>query len=106
MARTLVAAGRDERSWGRAWHVPSTATISTRELAVRLAEVTGAPAPDLEALSAAELAFAGKSDPVVAEVVEMLYMLERPFVVNSSAAERALDLKPTPLDEVLASYGG
>ncbi|MFF5210989.1 NAD-dependent epimerase/dehydratase family protein [Streptosporangium sp. NPDC000396] len=104
VARALVAVSRDERAWGRAWHVPSAATISPRELAVRLAEATGAPEPVLEPLSAGELAAVGESVPVMAEVIEMLYLFDRPFVVDSSLTEQTFDLKPTLLDDVLAGH--
>src|SRR5262249_24120643 len=101
VARALVAVSRDERSWGHAWHVPSTATVSIRALTTRFAELVEAPVPKLVRMSAEELALAGASDPVVAEFPEMQYMYQRPFVLDASKTERTFGLEPTPLDEAL-----
>ncbi|PTL77391.1 NAD-dependent epimerase/dehydratase family protein [Vitiosangium sp. GDMCC 1.1324] len=101
VARTLVAASRNEQAWGRAWHVPSTARLSIRELATRLAHVTGAPAPKLSRMSADEVALLGRSDSIMREVSEMLYLSERPCLLDSTRTERTLGLEPTPLDDAL-----
>jgi nucleoside-diphosphate-sugar epimerase len=102
IARALVAVARDERSWGRAWHVPSTATISVRGLTARLAQTAGVPAPDLTPLSAGDLAAAGESDPIMTEIIEMLYSFDNPDLLDSTLTERTFGLSATPLDEVLA----
>ncbi|RAJ41771.1 nucleoside-diphosphate-sugar epimerase [Kitasatospora sp. SolWspMP-SS2h] len=102
-ARALVAAARDERSWGRAWHVPSASHAPARELAVRLARLAGAPAPRLDRMSTGALAGAARADAVMAEVPEMLYLYDRPALIDSTATETALGLPPaTPLDTALA----
>lgn len=101
-ARTLVAAARDERSWGRAWHVPSVSHAPARELAHRLAELAGAPAPRLGRMSAGELAEAARRDAVMAEVPEMLYLYDRPALLDSTATEAALGVTASPLDTALA----
>jgi nucleoside-diphosphate-sugar epimerase len=100
VARTLMAAALDERSWGRAWHVPST-TASVRDLTVRLAQIAKAPSPELRRLSAAELAVLGESNPILAEVTEMLYSLDNPDLLDSTITERTFGLTATPLDDVL-----
>ncbi|WP_131738378.1 NAD-dependent epimerase/dehydratase family protein [Actinomadura roseirufa] len=106
VARTLVAAAKNEQSWGRAWHVPSTATVSVRELTTRFAEVAGAPAPELVRMSEEDLLAAAAADPVVNEFPEMQYMYQEPFVLDSTETEQALDLKPTPLDDALIENAG
>jgi nucleoside-diphosphate-sugar epimerase len=101
VARTLVAASRDERAWGRGWHVPSTATISVRELATRFAELAGAPSPTLVAMSAEELELVGRTDPIVNEFPEMQYMYQHPFILDSSLTEQTFGLRPTTLADAL-----
>ena len=101
VARTLTTIARDEQSWGRAWHVPSTATTSVRDLTIRLTEIAGAPEPNLRQLSAEELAAIGKNDAVMAEVVEMLYSLDNPDLLDSVLTEKTFGLSATPLDDVL-----
>ncbi|MGE5829447.1 MAG: NAD-dependent epimerase/dehydratase family protein [Micromonosporaceae bacterium] len=101
VARTLAALGNDERAWGRAWHVPSPAATTLRELATRLATLAGAPAPRLRRMPGVVLRTGALFSPVAREFLEMRYQFERPFVLDSSAATTAFGLKPTELDNAL-----
>ncbi|MEV0029497.1 NAD-dependent epimerase/dehydratase family protein [Nocardia sp. NPDC050793] len=101
-ARTLVAAARHEQSWGRAWHVPSSSDESVRELAAHLAAAARAPEPRLNHMTRAELEEIGRSDSVMAEFPEMLYLYDRPNILDASSTATTLPLTPTPIDEVLA----
>ncbi|MBF6211701.1 NAD-dependent epimerase/dehydratase family protein [Nocardia puris] len=101
VALTLATVARDERSWGRAWHVPST-VMSLRDVVERLATLTESPAPQLVPMSRTDLAWAGADDPVMAELIEMFYSLEHPDVFDSALTQRTFDLSPTPIDTVLA----
>ncbi|MEV6928985.1 NAD-dependent epimerase/dehydratase family protein [Dactylosporangium sp. NPDC051485] len=101
VARTLTTVARDDRSWGRAWHVPSTATISVRDLTGRLAELAGVPTPRLTSMSVEDLTEAGRRNPIIAEVVEMMYSLVNPDLLDSAVTEQMFGLVATPLDDVL-----
>ncbi|CAG6395176.1 NAD-dependent epimerase/dehydratase family protein [Streptomyces cocklensis] len=103
VARTLVAAARHEDSWGRAWHVPPTSDLPVRGLAARLAARAGAPAPQLVLMTEAELAAAARADSVTAEFPEVLYLLNRPLLLDATATTEKLGVTATPLDEVLDS---
>ncbi|MER6298197.1 NAD-dependent epimerase/dehydratase family protein [Kitasatospora sp. NPDC001539] len=100
-ARTLRAAA-DSETWGRAWHVPSTSHAPAAELAAQLARAAGRPLPELPALDRAALAELGRTDPVVAELVEMLYLYDRPALLDATDTERRLSVSATPLRQVLA----
>ncbi|WP_420894745.1 NAD-dependent epimerase/dehydratase family protein [Streptomyces noursei] len=102
VARTLVAAARHERSWGRAWHAPAV-NLPVRELTERFAQLTGAPTPRLERLDRAALTARAVEAPVLGEFVEMLYATENPHVLDSTETERVLGVSPTELDEVLSA---
>jgi hypothetical protein len=39
-------------------------------------------------------------NPLMREIAELSYMWTRPYVLDSSRTEQALDLTPTPWDEV------
>jgi nucleoside-diphosphate-sugar epimerase len=101
MARTLVAIGADERAWGRAWHVPSALTCTQREALTRLAALAGAPSPKVGTISPLLLRGIGVLNPMIRELPEVAYQLERPFVMDSSAAQSELGIAPTPADDVL-----
>jgi nucleoside-diphosphate-sugar epimerase len=101
-ARTMIAASTDARSWGRAWHVPSTVDISVRALSQRLAEVAGTAPATVSAMTREQLAALAATDTVMAEIQEMLYMTERPALFDSADTRQQLVAAATPLDEVLA----
>jgi nucleoside-diphosphate-sugar epimerase len=101
VAATLVAAARDPRSWGRAWHAPATANIPVRELAEGFAKLTGAPDPRLERLDGSALRALAEQNPLFGELIEMLYATENPHILDSTETERALGITPTGLDEAL-----
>ncbi|MET9488876.1 NAD-dependent epimerase/dehydratase family protein [Nocardia sp. NPDC006630] len=101
VARTLAAVARDDRSWGRAWHAPSS-RISVRDLTNRIAAAAGVPEPDFLRMTRNELAWAGAVDPIVAEMIEMYYSLEHPDVLDSTLTERTFGLSATPIDAVIA----
>ncbi len=101
VARTLAAVARDERSWGKAWHVPSI-RMSSRELTGRFADAAGIARFDLTALTRTDLAWAGAVDPVVAEMIEMYYAFDNPDVLDATRTERTFGLAATPVDATIA----
>ena len=56
------------------------------------------------------LKLAGLFNPVVRELPEVAYQTERPFIIDSSAAQATFGLRPTPwhtvLTETVAFYRG
>ena len=103
IARFLVVAARDERAWGRAWHVPSHEPVSSRELVGQLCRLAGVPAVKVSAMPGWMLRLAGVFSPLVRELPEVAYQHDRPFVMDSSAARRTFGLEPTPWEEILQS---
>jgi nucleoside-diphosphate-sugar epimerase len=101
VARTLVAVADDERTWGRAWHVPSAPPLSIRELTARACALAAAPPPRLSTMPAPVLWLGGLADPLVRELRETQYQFRGPFVVDSTAATAALGIAATPIEESL-----
>ncbi|MFG1655124.1 NAD-dependent epimerase/dehydratase family protein [Micromonospora chersina] len=101
VARTLVAAATDERAWGRAWHVPSAPAVSMRDLAGRAAALVGAPAPRLVRMPYPVLWVAGLANPFARELRETAYQVDRPYLLDSTAATATLGVEATPLDRVV-----
>jgi nucleoside-diphosphate-sugar epimerase len=99
--RMLAVLGTDKRAWGRAWHVPTAEPTTLRQAAVKVAELAGAPAPRLATMSAAVLRLGGLFNPIAKEFVEMRYQFVRPFVLDSTSAQRTFGIAPTSLDDAL-----
>ncbi len=103
MARTLVTIARDERAWGRPWHVPTAPARTIRDMLTDFSRLAGAPEPRLAVLPRSLMRAVGVFSRQLRELDEMRYQFERPFVLDSSRATRELGLTATPLPESLAA---
>ena len=103
VGRALAVLGTDERAWGKPWHVPTAAPCSQRQLASRLCEVAGLPAPRVVPVPAVGLRLAGLFSPETRGLKETLYQFDRPFVLDSSAFTRVFGLEATPTDAALGA---
>ena len=101
MARALVRLARDERAWGKGWHVPSQPAISIRELAARYFEVSGAKPVAIHKLPRFVMRTAGRFVPMARELAEMDYQFYAPFHMDSTLTQRTFGLTPTSLDVAL-----
>jgi nucleoside-diphosphate-sugar epimerase len=100
-ARLLVAVGADQRAWGRPWHVPSNPPCTQREAIREMARIAGVPPVRVSEMPRSMLRLIGLFNPVVRELPEVAYQMEQPFILESSAAEAAFGLRPTPWEQVL-----
>jgi nucleoside-diphosphate-sugar epimerase len=99
--KALVIAGENDRALGQAWHVPNAEpTITTRQLLDRAFAKLGKE-PQYSSLKKFMLRGIGLFMPDVRELIEMYYEFDRPFVVDSSAFEKAFNMTPTPIDAAL-----
>lgn len=103
VARTLVAVAREENTWGRAWHVPTGEPRSARVMTALLCEAAGIAPVSVQRLSPALLRVAGFVSPLLRELQEVRYQFERPFVLDSHAAQEVLGIAPTPEKEQTAA---
>jgi nucleoside-diphosphate-sugar epimerase len=101
VAAMLVTAAGDDRSWGRAWHVPTNAPLTVRELSARFTKVVGLPAPKLTRIPNPVMSTIGLFSPLVRELRATRYQFEHPFILDSSEATRTFGLKPEPIDDAL-----
>ncbi|MEU9945096.1 NAD-dependent epimerase/dehydratase family protein [Streptomyces lavendulae] len=99
VAAALAEAAGEERSWGRAWHVPTGPALSVREMVARLATEAGTGPVPVRALPSAVLGALSLFSPLMRELKEIRYQFDRPFVVDSSAWETAFAVRATPVDE-------
>ena len=108
VARLAIAVAADPSSWGRAWHVPSVGPRTQQEVVADLAATASAPTPRVSPYSPGMLWAAGMFSPMIRELRETGYQFDRPFVMDSTAAQDHFGMQPTPwevtLRETVASY--
>jgi nucleoside-diphosphate-sugar epimerase len=100
IGKGLVILGEREEALGRAWHLPSPETVTTREFVGMIFEEVGKPAR-LQAAPKLVLRALGLFNPPLRETIEMLYEFEEPFVVDNSRFEREFGEQATPLREAI-----
>ncbi|HEY6596092.1 MAG TPA: NAD-dependent epimerase, partial [Asanoa sp.] len=101
VARTLVTLGRDERAWGRAWHVPSPPPMTVRDIVTRTARIAGLPTPKLRTIPEPLIRTVGLYDKWVREFVEMSYQWKRAFVLDATHTSAVFGLSATDADEAI-----
>lgn len=100
-ARALVTVAGDERSWGRAWPVPTNPPLTIRQLATRFCEVNGAPRARVSELPYPALWTVGLASAMVRELRTTRYQFTSPFVLDSGATELAFGIRPRPIEDAL-----
>lgn len=103
VAHTLVAIGSEEQAWGRAWHVPTAAPQTQRQMVERMCELASVAPVKVKALPPIALRTGGLFSPPIREIREMMYQFEKPFVIDSSATTEAFGLEATALDDTLTA---
>ncbi len=94
--RLLAALGTHDQALGQVWFAPSAPPITQAEF-VRLIEAELGRQIKSRVAGPLMLRFLGLFDNVVAETVEMMYEWTDPFVVDTTKAQKAFGLAPTPL---------
>ena len=96
----LAVLGEHDAALGRAWHLPSAATWTTREFLERIYATTGHP-PRIQAMPRLLVQGLGLVNPMMRELAEMLYEFDEPFVVDDSRFVAAFGNHATPLPEAI-----
>ncbi|PYI69358.1 epimerase [Arthrobacter livingstonensis] len=98
LAAAMVRAATLPELWNSVLHAPTNPAPTQRELAGIFASVAGLAAPMVGTIPAGVVRAAGLFSPGIRDLAETLYQFVHPFVMDSTASERALGLAPTPLD--------
>ena len=99
-ARGLVTLSEHEIALGRAWHVPSAPTISTRQFAALVSQEIGRPVK-LRAAGPMMLAVVGLFSPGAREMKDMMYEFAETFVVDDSDYRSTFGNGVTPHHEAI-----
>lgn len=100
VARTLVAAARDESAHGRVWNVPSNAPRTLEQAVTDTLAAAGRPAVSVRSVPSGLVRTVGLAVPFMREMAEMSYQWTRPYVLDDSAARAHFGIEPTPWEEV------
>ena len=101
VTRALMTLGTDERAWGHAWHVPTAAPTTQREMITEFAEIANVAAPKIGTLPDLVLRAAGLVSPMVRRLRDIRYQVDNPFVVDSSRFTSTFGETPTPTLDAL-----
>jgi len=82
-------------------HVPTLPALPTRVWVEAIARALGTK-PKMLRAPRWVLSAMGFFDPVVAELVEMLYQFEAPFLYDDAASRALLSMEPTPFERQIA----
>ena len=99
----LATVAADERSLGRAWHVPTAPPRSLRQAVAELAGAARVPTPKVRGLAPLGLTVLGAFSKQMAEMKEISYQFTAPFVLDSSDFETTFNATPTPFTEASAA---
>lgn len=102
IGEALVRLALDERSLGRAWHVPSAPAVTNGEFLRMVAEAAGTQ-PRSVRRGALAMRMAGLFIPPAREIPEILHEFEKDFVVDHSAYAALFGEHATPLATSVAA---
>jgi nucleoside-diphosphate-sugar epimerase len=102
VGRALALAARTPAAHGTAWIVPNDRTLTTREVATMFVSAAG-KGVSLGKLPRVAISALGIFNPLIRELVEMLYQKEEPYVVDGSAFSERFGFRPTTLEKGIES---
>lgn len=98
--KLLATLGTREESLGQIWFTPSPAPVTQVELVKIMEDVLGRKVKYMAA-GKVMMSVLGLFIPAMRESVEMLYEWDKPFIMDSSKAEKAFGLQPTSLKDAM-----
>jgi nucleoside-diphosphate-sugar epimerase len=101
VGRLLVQVATDQRGWGRAWHVPSNPPRTQRQVIESIADVAGVPRPSISQVPNLIVQALGLFNPVLRELGEVAYQMDRPYLLDDRAARETFGMEPTPWGSLL-----
>lgn len=93
--RGLVTLAENDAAFGKAWHIPSAETLTTRAFLNLAFEVAGQK-PKISSMSKMMLQIGGLFVPEAKEMIEMWYEFSEPYVVDHRTFAKVFGANPTP----------
>lgn len=100
IGQALVILGERDEALGRAWHIPSPRTVTTREFVNLVFQAAGQP-PKIQPAGKTMLRLMGLFMPLMRELLKTYYQFDEPFIMDASAFEQTFGLAATPLEDAI-----
>ncbi|KRO72396.1 MAG: NAD-dependent epimerase, partial [Actinobacteria bacterium BACL2 MAG-120920-bin34] len=101
VARLMQIVATDPKAWGKAWHVPSNEPKTQQELVSELAAVAGIKNPKLSSVPNVMWNLLALFNPLMKALKETAYQMQRPYILDDSAARKAFGVQPTSWKQIL-----
>jgi nucleoside-diphosphate-sugar epimerase len=101
VARLMQIVAKDSKALGKAWHVPSNEAKTQKELVTELAAVAGVKNPKLSSVPNVIWNLLAVFNPLMKALKETAYQMERPYILDDSAARKAFGMQPTEWNLIL-----
>jgi nucleoside-diphosphate-sugar epimerase len=101
VARLMQIVATDSKAWGKAWHVPSNEAKTQKELVTELAAVAGINNPKLSSVPNAIWNLLALFNPLMKALKETAYQMQRPYILDESAARKTFGMQPTEWKQIL-----
>jgi nucleoside-diphosphate-sugar epimerase len=101
VARLMQIVATDSKAWGKAWHVPSNEPKTQKELVTELAAVAGETNPKLSSVPNVMWNLLAVFNPLMKALKETAYQMQRPYILDESAARKAFGMQPTEWKQIL-----
>lgn len=98
--KLLATLGTREEALGQIWFTPSPAPVTQNDL-VKMMEAELGHKVKVMAAGKTMMSLLGLFNPMMRETVEMMYEWDKPFIVDSSKAQKAFGLQATPLPQAM-----
>lgn len=98
--KALAIAGTNEVAIGEIWHVPSNPPITQIELFNLISDKLDKNVKN-RVVETWLIRMLGLFNPIMHEMVEMMYQWNNPFVMDSSKFEKTFGMKATSIDEAI-----
>ena len=98
--RLLATLGTRDEALGQVWFAPTNPPITQAEFIKLIEAELGRPVKTRVG-GATMMRFLGLFNREMAETVEMMFEWTNPYVIDSSKAEQAFGLKPTPMEQAI-----
>ena len=101
VARLMQIVASDSRAWGKAWHVPSNEAKTQNEVVSELASAAGVSNPKLSSVPTVIWNLIALFNPLMRALKETAYQMQRPYILDDSAARQTFGMQPTPWNQIL-----